>query len=897
MRKGIVRVLTLVLMLSLAVCGSASAMKLQKNDKNDHVTQLQKALQQLGYYTGTIDGKYGTGTVTAVMAYQTDQGLSVDGVAGSSTIALLETQTGIDIDGTASISTSSDGLFKGDYSKMQFSSSGSRVRILQQALMNLGFKVSKVDGVYGQSTYDAVVAFQTAVGLEADGKAGKNTLVKLESYFDSYGNVIKTFVTAKPTTDLSNITYDVPTRILREGMGGQDVLYTQNRLAALGYYNGISDGQYGSGTKSAVIAFQQKNGLNADGVLGAKTNQKLFSDGALAAKETAAPTIDADRKLSLGMTGSDVKSVQTKLIALGYLTGTADGTYGKKTQEAVRNFQKRNGLNVDGICGENTVTVLFGNSPIDAGSSITPSPSPVAETAPVRVIRPGASGEDVRSVQNRLKLYGYYSGSLDGVYGSESVAAVRAFQQRNGLNVDGKVGTNTSELLYSDNAIATDASASATATPAPSYGVVPTRTLRNGSTGDDVKSVQTRLKALGYYAGTVDGNYGSTTVVAVASFQLRNNLDADGVAGTRTFAKLYSGSAVAAANTATATPAVTAAPTTTTSSNRPTRQLSTGCTGTDVATVQQRLKDLGYLTDKVDGKYGANTSAAMLAFQQRNGLTANGIGDTSTYDVLFSVNAITANGQQTDTSTPAVYSNLKVGASGDNVLRLQQALSTLNYTVNINGTYDETTRAAVLAFQKRNGLDADGIAGTKTQTKLYNGDCVTGDTALPDNTSSSSSGTTIYPSSAGPAKSEIKLLMWYTEIKPTIKSGQTVLVYEPSSGTSFKLRFYSLGRHADSEPLTAEDTAIMKAAWGGSFSWDEKPVYVLLPSGTWALASMHSMPHLSGSIKDNDFDGHLCVHFPRTLEETAVLDPKNGIRHQQDIRKAWKALTGEEITW
>ncbi len=896
MRKGIVRVLTLVLMLSLIVCGSASAMKLQKNDKNDHVAQLQKALQQLGYYTGSLDGKYGTGTVAAVTAYQTAQGLSVDGVAGSSTIALLEAQTGIDIDGTDSTSTSSNGLFKGDYSKMQFSSSGSRVRILQQALMDLGFSVSKADGVYGQSTYDAVVAFQRAVGLEADGKAGKNTLVKLESYFDSYGNVVKVFVTVAPTTDLSNITYGVPTRILREGMGGQDVLYTQNRLAALGYYKGISDGQYGSGTKSAVVAFQQKNGLNADGVLGSKTSQKLFSDGALAAKETAAPTIDADRKLSLGMTGSDVKSVQTKLIALGYLTGTADGTYGTKTQEAVRNFQKRNGLDADGICGENTVTVLFGKSPIDAGSSIMPSPSPAAVTMPTRVIRPGASGEDVRSVQSRLKLFGYYSGSLDGVYGAESVAAVRAFQQRNGITVDGKVGTNTSELLYSDNAIAADASASATATPAPSYGVVPTRTLRNGSTGDDVKSVQTRLKELGYYAGTVDGSYGSSTVVAVASFQLRNNLDADGVAGTRTFAKLYSGSAVAAANTATATPATTAAPTATTASNRPTRQLFTGCTGTDVATVQQRLKDLGYLTDKVDGKYGANTTAAMLAFQQRNGLTANGIGDTSTYDVLFSVNAITADGQQTDTSTPAVYSNLKVGSTGDNVLRLQQALSTLNYTVNINGTYDETTRAAVLAFQKRNGLDADGIAGTKTQTKLYSGDCVTGDTALPD-TDSSSGGTTIYPSSAGPAKSEIKLLMWYTEIKPTIKSGQTVLVYEPSSGTSFKLRFYSLGRHADSEPLTAEDTAIMKAAWGGSFSWDEKPVYVLLPSGTWALASMHSMPHLSGSIKDNNFDGHLCVHFPRTLEETAVLDPKNGIRHQQDIRKAWKALTGEEITW
>ena len=318
---------------------------------------------------------------------------------------------------------------------------------------------------------------------------------------------------------------------------------------------------------------------------------------------------------------------------------------------------------------------------------------------------------------------------------------------------------------------------------------------------------------------------------------------------------------------------------------RPTRLLYSGCTGDDVKSVQQRLKDLGYLTDKVDGKYGANTVAAMRAFQLRNGLTG-------------SVNAITAEGKQVDSTTPTVYTNLKVGATGDAVLRLQQALSNLRYTVTINGTYDETTRAAVLAFQKRNGLAPDGIAGVNTQTKLYTGDCVTGDTALPDENKNGGTGNNGASFGNGPAKSQIKLQMWYTEIKPTIKSGQTVLVYEPSSGSSFRLRFYSLGRHADSEPLTAQDTAIMKAAWGGKFSWDEKPVYVLLPSGTWVLASMHCMPHLSGSIKDNDFDGHLCVHFPRTMEETIRNgDTKNGVRHQKDIRKAWKALTGEDITW
>ena len=799
MKKSIVRVLALVLMLTLVITSSAAALKLQKNDKSDNVRRLQQALTQLGYYSGTVDGSFGSGTKAAVTAFQQANSLTVDGIAGSATIALLEKQTGIDIDGNSSSSSSTAaGLFKGDYSKLQYTSSGSRVRVLQQALKDLGFTISKVDGVFGQSTFEAVMAFQKATGLTVDGKAGKNTLVKLESYFDSNGNVTQPMITPKPTADLDNIAYGVPTRTLREGMGGQDVLYTQDRLAALGYLTGISDGQYGAATKAAVLAFQKKNGLSADGVLGTNTRKRLFSEGAIGAKETSQPDGVGERKLTLGMKGDDVKSVQKKLIALGYLTGKADGVYGTATESAIRRFQTRNGLTSDGICGEDTVKALYSSTAIDAGSSVTPSPKPVDESAPTRILRPGMSG-------------------------------------------------------------------------------------------DDVKSVQSRLKALGYYTGTVDGNYGTGTMAAVASFQLRNNLSADGVAGKRTYKKLYSSDALAAISTPTSTP--------TTGVTRPTRLLYSGCTGDDVKSVQQRLKDLGYLTDKVDGKYGANTVAAMRAFQLRNGLTGSGNGDTATYTILYSVNAITAEGKQVDSTTPTVYTNLKVGATGDAVLRLQQALSNLRYTVTINGTYDETTRAAVLAFQKRNGLAPDGIAGVNTQTKLYTGDCVTGDTALPDENKNGGTGNSGASFGNGPAKSQIKLQMWYTEIKPTIKSGQTVLVYEPSSGSSFRLRFYSLGRHADSEPLTAQDTAIMKAAWGGKFSWDEKPVYVLLPSGTWVLASMHCMPHLSGSIKDNDFDGHLCVHFPRTMEETAKLDPKNGVRHQKDIRKAWKALTGEDITW
>ena len=62
MKKSIVRVLALVLMLTLVITSSAAALKLQKNDKSDNVRRLQQALTQLGYYSGTVDGSFGSGT-------------------------------------------------------------------------------------------------------------------------------------------------------------------------------------------------------------------------------------------------------------------------------------------------------------------------------------------------------------------------------------------------------------------------------------------------------------------------------------------------------------------------------------------------------------------------------------------------------------------------------------------------------------------------------------------------------------------------------------------------------------------------------------------------------------------------------------------------------------------
>ena len=86
-------------------------------------------------------------------------------------------------------------------------------------------------------------------------------------------------------------------------------------------------------------------------------------------------------------------------------------------------------------------------------------------------------------------------------------------------------------------------------------------------------------------------------------------------------------------------------------------------------------------------------------------------------------------------------------------------------------------------------------------------------------------------------------------------------------------------------------------AFGGRNTWDQKGGYVRLPNGIWTIGSTHDMPHDSGSIKENGFNGHLCVHFLRNMDEAMQNDPNYGVDNQKTIRALWKKLSGEEISY
>ena len=235
---------------------------------------------------------------------------------------------------------------------------------------------------------------------------------------------------------------------------------------------------------------------------------------------------------------------------------------------------------------------------------------------------------------------------------------------------------------------------------------------------------------------------------------------------------------------------------------------------------------------------------------------------------------------------------------------MQLALLQIGYNVGrADGNFGSGTKSVLMKFQKDNRLRADGIAGKGTLTRLY-GKANVSISYQQDNTNNGNNGgnnnsnngnTTPSQSIPAPSIGNVRLLKWFTEVKPQLRYGNKVKIYDPVSNQGYELTVLSTGRHLDAEPTTAQDTESMNRIFGGRPTWTPKIVYAQLPNGQWSLASTHNMPHLSGNIKDNNFNGHLCVHFLRDMAETQQNDPHYGVQNQNNLRNAWKRMTGETI--
>ena len=205
---------------------------------------------------------------------------------------------------------------------------------------------------------------------------------------------------------------------LRHGMRGEEVAQIQQALISLGYLKGTADGVFGNNTENAVRKFQRKNKLTADGLVGTKTKELLLSkaSGSSAPSESASSSSGNDSAaasagnasaargsgnassgsslfsgnyatIKSGSRGARVRTLQNALIALNYLSGNADGSYGKKTKAAVIAFQQGNNLKADGAAGKKTLAALekaYQNGE-KASSSPASDPAPAAPPAPEQI--------------------------------------------------------------------------------------------------------------------------------------------------------------------------------------------------------------------------------------------------------------------------------------------------------------------------------------------------------------------------------------------------------------------------------------------------------------------------------------------------------------------------------
>ncbi len=143
---------------------------------------------------------------------------------------------------------------------------------------------------------------------------------------------------------------------------------------------------------------------------------------------------------------------------------------------------------------------------------------------------------------------------------------------------------------------------------------------------------------------------------------------------------------------------------------------------------------------------------------------------------------------------------------------------------------------------------------------------------VPDN------GSTVMPAT-GRAK---EMDWWDSEIRTIFPVGKVVTITDVDTGIAWQVKRSGGTNHADVQPLTAADTAAMKKVYGGTWSWSRRAVFVTIDGNNYA-ASINGMPHGSGSITDNNFAGHHCIHF--TNSRTHGTNKKDA-DHQEKIRKA-----------
>lgn len=570
---------------------------------------------------------------------------------------------------------------------------------------------------------------------------GRSALSILKYYYGSNIEIIR-------TNNIQSIPQSYPGSPLRQGSTGAAVFTLQrqlNRITKDYPFLGLLtvDGIFGRKMTETVKKFQKQFNLTADGVVGRSTWYKisyiyvsvkdlaeLTSEG-----ETFSGTLSdgswnfGSSVLKQGSTGSKVEQMQFWLSTLAQYESsipsvTVDGVYGSSTAAAVRAFQRRYGLTVDGIVGRTTWTELY-----DQFRSIQ-SDNGIPNVYPGTALRQGSSGQNVRLVQFWLKIARTVYSSLnnvtvDGIFGSSTAAAVRRFQTYFGLTSDGVVGRTTWNKLYEVYNDIANRLLSPSLRPGEYPGV-----LRNGSTGTAVRELQFYLYLMSAYQSSIpsvsiDGRFGAATEAAVRAYQRFAGLTVDGIVGRKTWDSLY-GKASALRSSG---PVVTLK-----RLPYPGTPLTVGTDSSAVLYYTLLLQRIAYYYDSVaspalSSQYTQETANATASAQELLGLPATGVADAETWTAVEALSlqlaAFTPNpdrhpGQGPDYPDRA----MKEGSVGADVRLIEGWLNDRSQLyceedyVADNAVFGPEDTAAVKDTQQRAGLEPNGVVDRPTWAAL-----------------------------------------------------------------------------------------------------------------------------------------------------------------------------------
>lgn len=386
--------------------------------------------------------------------------------------------------------------------------------------------------------------------------------------------------------------------------------------------------------------------------------------------------------LRQGDRSPQVRNIQVRLQQLGYFNARPTGYFGPITRASVLRFQRDSGLQADGVVGPQTQTVLQDNQSTSLARQI---------------LRRGDRGDAVRLLQERLGIVDIFHGAADGTFDAETELALKQFQQSRGLTVDGVAGAKTQAALPAIGGPYPDSPAIAQNSEVTYLG--------EGNQGPRVRSLQQRLRALGYYKGKVTGVFDGNTKEAVMRFQQAQGLRVDGVVGPRTFALLGSASPASRPSQSSQSPP---APTVT--------YLGEGSQGTGVRSLQQRLRTLGHYRGEITGTFDAATRRAVLSFQNAQGLRADGVVGPKTFAALGSVARAGRSSPPPQARQPSPPRPVAQGSTANNSLErdrvreLQQRLQERGfYDGAIDGIWGEQTQTALENAQRVYNVDAADV--------------------------------------------------------------------------------------------------------------------------------------------------------------------------------------------